>query len=216
MRSSIKIGLCIFLMAWVLTACNLPDNPSQPQFTPTPDAPMLTVSIETVLRAGPGENYDPVGSFLPGQIAEVVGTNAEETYFLIRDPANASNLVWIIKDAAKMSGTPVAVPISTAPATPTLITTLPEQAGCPTPIGGGPTPASCDGSVPVGSGCPTPIGGGPTPVTCGVSPIMKSDSIQPIFYTATPVPLLPSVRIAPSGSSCPTPIGGGPTPVSCK
>ena len=161
--------------------------------------PMVSVSIATDCRAGPGQVYDPVGVLNPGQVSEAAGLSPEGDYWLIRDPASPTTLCWLGAEDVTVTGDPGGLPVSVPPPTPTLVVT---QVGCPTPVGGGSTPVSC----PELAGCPTPIGGGPTPVSCS-SPVGACPT--PIGGGPTPVSCISLV------GGCPTPVGGGPTPVSC-
>ena len=177
----------------VLSGCNFPA--AQGVQEPEANALMLSVSLVTEVRTGPGQVYDVVGLLNPGQEVEAVGISPDGQYWQVRDPANPEVLRWLKKDFATVSGNPIGLPISTPPPTPTLVSGAEWASGCPTPIGGGPTPVSCNvsgGDSSSAGGCPTPIGGGPTPVSCDAS---GGDSS--------------------SAGGCPTPIGGGPTPVSC-
>ena len=190
----------VFVLVCGLAACNLPaaSEDGAPAIAQTETlvargvegtmaaVPLVSVSMATDCRTGPGQVYDPVGVLNPGQVSEAVGLSPEGDYWLIRDPASPTTLCWLGGEYVTVTGDPSGLPVSFPPPTPTLVV---SQVGCPTPIGGGSTPVSC--SSPAG-GCPTPIGGGPTPVSCS-SPVGGCPT--PIGGGPTPV-------------SCVTPVGG--------
>jgi hypothetical protein len=215
----------VLVLLFGLAACNLPvaSEDAAPAIAQTEtliargveetmaSVPMVSVSVATDCRTGPGQEYDPVGVLNPGQAYDAVGRSPEGDYWLIRVPATSTTLCWLGGEHVTVTGDPSGLPVSPPPATPTLVVT---QAGCPTPIGGGPTPVSC----PTSGGCPTPVGGGPTPVSCptsGGGPGLIGGCPTPIGGGPTPVSC-PSSDGGPGLiGGCPTPIGGGPTPVSC-
>ena len=48
--------------------------------TPTPAIPMVSVSLDTNCRTGPGKIYDYLGALLVGEKAEIVGKNTTSNY----------------------------------------------------------------------------------------------------------------------------------------
>jgi hypothetical protein len=217
--AKVKIVFLVMLAALTLSVCNLPITQGIDEASSA--VPMVTVSMITEYRTGPGQAYEVIGVLNPGQEIEALGRSPDGDYLLIRDPASPVSLGWLKHEDVTVSGNPVALPISTPPPMPTVVTAPELAGGCPTPIGGGPTPVSCDGptgdSISTG-GCPTPVGGGPTPVSCD-RPIGDSTSASgcptPVGGGPTPISCDGPTGDSTSASGCPTPIGGGPTPVSC-
>ncbi|MBI9050488.1 MAG: hypothetical protein JEZ00_13790 [Anaerolineaceae bacterium] len=213
--------ILIFFLCFTLlfTSCNLPD-PITTQDS-TPDKQYITVNMDSTIFSGPDEVFEPLGMLAAGQSAEFLGTNIDGDFYLILDPGNSENQVWIKSEFVTLEKPMKGVKIFTPAPSPTVLltTVVPtvEEPGCPTPIGGGPTPISCTEEDPApGSGCPTPVGGGPTPITCTTLVPSSPDSGCPTPIGGGPTPITCTTLVPPSpGSGCPTPIGGGPTPVTC-
>lgn len=90
-----------------------------PEFTATPSIPLITVSVNTNCRVGPGKAYEPpVGGLLVGQTGEVYGKNAAGTYWYIRLP-NSNTYCWVTGEYATVVGNTAALPVFTPPPTPT-------------------------------------------------------------------------------------------------
>jgi hypothetical protein len=110
-------------------------TPELPTFTPsfTPSAtlsltpvstatsllPLISVSVATNCRVGPGRAYDRVGALLVGQVAEVVGRHPNGTYWYIRNPSQSSGFCWLWGEYATVTGNFAALPVFTPPPTPT-------------------------------------------------------------------------------------------------
>ncbi len=117
------------------------DVPDTVQFTPTvtltatSQVPMVSVSMDTNCRFGPGSVYDLMGGLLVGQNAEVIGRNAISDYWVIRLPSNPSVTCWIWGQYATVVGNTSALPIIEPPPTPTPTRTptrtLPPPAAAP-------------------------------------------------------------------------------------
>ena len=105
-------------------------TPSTPTFTPsatlsptpvfssTPLVPMISVSVPTNCRVGPGKVYDRVGGLLVGQVAEVIGRNPNGNYWYIRNPSR-DGFCWLWGEYATVTGNFAALPVFTPPPTPT-------------------------------------------------------------------------------------------------
>jgi hypothetical protein len=101
---------------------NTPERPSEtpsPIFTFTPTVPMVTVSIETNCRTGPGTAYDNLGVLPVGQPAEVIGRNASGDTWIIRLPSNPAIICWLWGYYATVSGNTSGLIVYTPPSTPT-------------------------------------------------------------------------------------------------
>jgi hypothetical protein len=90
-----------------------------PIFTPTPVVPLISVSLATNCRVGPGKVYDRVGALLVGQFAEVYGRNEISNYWYIRNPNAANSFCWLWGEYATVSGNVSALPVYTPPPSPT-------------------------------------------------------------------------------------------------
>ena len=92
---------------------------STPLFTATPVVPLISVSVATNCRVGPGRVYDRVGALLVGEVAEVAGRNPTDNYWYIRNPDSSSGYCWLWGEYATLSGNYAALPVFTPPPTPT-------------------------------------------------------------------------------------------------
>jgi hypothetical protein len=100
-----------------------------PTITPTstPPAPMVSVSIDTNCRFGPGDVYDYLGALLVGETSEVVGKNSGETFWYIHNPDPPPEFCWIWGHYAAVEGDTSQLPVLTPPPTPTpKVTPTPE------------------------------------------------------------------------------------------
>lgn len=90
-----------------------------PNFTATSSTPLISVTVDTNCRVGPGKVYDYLGGLYVGQIAEVYGRNSASNYFYIRLPENPSVFCWVTGEFATIVGNASALPVYTPPPTPT-------------------------------------------------------------------------------------------------
>ena len=87
--------------------------------TATTSIPMISVSVDTNCRVGPGKAYDYVGGLFIGQTAEVYGKNPGGDYFYIRLPENPGIYCWVTGQYATLTGNTSVLPVFTPPPTPT-------------------------------------------------------------------------------------------------
>ena len=87
--------------------------------TPTLSVPMVTVSVNTNCRTGPGKVYDWLGALLVGEQAEVMARSADGQYWVIRNPDNNGGLCWLWGNYATVEGPIVNLPVWDPPPTPT-------------------------------------------------------------------------------------------------
>ncbi len=108
-------------VAYTLAAMqtNTPESTFTPIFTPTPAVPMVSVTVETNCRSGPGTAYQALGILFVGDTAQVVGRNAESTYWIIKLPSNQAISCWLWGKYASVVGSTSGLPVSTPPPTPT-------------------------------------------------------------------------------------------------
>lgn len=96
------------------------DTPTPiPIFTATPEMPMISVSVPTNCRNGPGRAYDRVGSLLVGRTAEVYGRDPTGNYWYIRNPGAGAPFCWVWGEYATLTGPFQFLPVFTPPPTPT-------------------------------------------------------------------------------------------------
>lgn len=71
---------------------------------PTLPAVYVTVSVDTFCRLGPGREYEQVGILLVGEVAEVVGRDAFNLHWYIRNPDIGPQFCWISGAYATVEG----------------------------------------------------------------------------------------------------------------
>jgi hypothetical protein len=86
--------------------------------TPTLAVPMVSVSVDTNCRTGPGQIYDYIGALLTGEMAEVVGQSMDGQYWIIENP-DQSGECWLWGNYATVEGPVAGLPQYTPPPTPT-------------------------------------------------------------------------------------------------
>ena len=97
-----------------------------PEFTATLSVTLITVSVDTNCRSGPGKVYPREGSLLVGEVAEVLGVDPTNQYWYIRNPdaGNAADYCWVWDEYATLTGPTGQLPVYTPPPTPTPTLTL--------------------------------------------------------------------------------------------
>ncbi len=100
-----------------------------PTFTPTltptatntavPLTPMISVSVATNCRVGPGKVYRMVGALLVGDVVPVYARNPTGEYWYIRNPDDPGEFCWVWGEYATVTGLISTVPIFTPPPSPT-------------------------------------------------------------------------------------------------
>jgi hypothetical protein len=93
--------------------------PPLPTLTLTPNVPMVSVSVATNCRLGPGKTYQLVGFLDTGRWVQVYARDPGNAYWYIRNPANSSQFCWIWGEYATVIGLNSSVPIYTPPPTST-------------------------------------------------------------------------------------------------
>ncbi len=95
-------------------------------FTPTMEFTLITVSVATNCRVGPGKVYPMVGALLVGETARVYARNSLGNYWYIRNPDIPSDFCWVWGEFATVLGPSMLLPVFTPPPTPTAtLTPLP-------------------------------------------------------------------------------------------
>lgn len=90
-----------------------------PSLTFTPLVPLISVSVPTNCRNGPGKVYDMVGALLVGVVAEVYGRDPTNNYWYIRNPDWGDEFCWVWGEYATLTGPVLLLPVFTPPPTPT-------------------------------------------------------------------------------------------------
>ncbi|HEY6074991.1 MAG TPA: hypothetical protein VIV15_16835, partial [Anaerolineales bacterium] len=90
-----------------------------PTLTFTPIIPLISVSVPTNCRSGPGKVYDYRGALLVGEVAEVLARDPTGNYWYIRNPDSAGNFCWLWGRYATITGNSLILPVYTPPPTPT-------------------------------------------------------------------------------------------------
>ena len=99
----------------------IPTSTLTPTLVPssTPTFPMISVSVATNCRVGPGKIYQLLGYLPENQWVRVYAGNATHDYWYIRNPSNASEFCWIWGEYATFIGSLGGLPIYTPPPSPT-------------------------------------------------------------------------------------------------
>ncbi len=107
------------------TPTSIPAWTETPSLTPTltmtftPSVPMISVSVDTNCRTGPGRVYDLVGALTVGKSAEVIARDPTGNYWYIRNPNDPTSFCWVWGQYATVSGNIAGLPVYTPPPTPT-------------------------------------------------------------------------------------------------
>lgn len=90
-----------------------------PFYSPTSAVVLVSVSVPTNCRSGPGKVYDYRGALLVGETTEVFGWEGRGEYWYVRNPDRAGDFCWIWGKYASLTGHPGSLPALTPPPTPT-------------------------------------------------------------------------------------------------
>ena len=121
-QTAIAHAVAATLAAMVTNTPELTPTPSltyTPSFTLTPEHPLISISVQTNCRSGPGTVYDVLGIMNVGETAQVVGRNAETDNWIIRLPSNPAVTCWLWGKYASVVGNTTGLPNINPPPTPT-------------------------------------------------------------------------------------------------
>jgi hypothetical protein len=107
------------LAAMVTDTPPFPSDTPLPTLTFTPQVPMVSVSVETNCRTGPGTVYPALGILRVGQSAEVVGVSIYKDTWIIKLPSNPAVTCWLWGQYATVVGDTNGLPALNPPPTPT-------------------------------------------------------------------------------------------------
>lgn len=104
-------------------------TPQAPTATPTavstatPVVALISASINTNCRSGPGPQYKLVGYLFVGQQSEVLARNRSGSWWYIRNPAHPERSCWVWAQTTQVSGDSAAIPLysSLAAQTPVVV-----------------------------------------------------------------------------------------------
>ncbi|MFQ5921331.1 MAG: hypothetical protein ACE5M4_00665 [Anaerolineales bacterium] len=100
--------------------------------TSTPSIPMVSVSLNTNCRTGPGRAYDYRGALLIGETEEVVALSTVPNYWYITNPGRPGEFCYLWGEYATVVGNTEALPLFTPLPSPTA-TNTPTPSNTPTP-----------------------------------------------------------------------------------
>ncbi len=109
--ASIVVALATKMPEFTFT----PSLTPTPIFTLTPSVPMVSVSLPTNCRSGPGTAYDILGLLNAGESAEVVGRNTSSDNWIIRLPYNPAITCWLWGQYATVVGNTSGLPVYNSP-----------------------------------------------------------------------------------------------------
>ncbi len=101
----------------VLSPTPLPPTATKTPFQPP--IPLVSVSVSTNCRSGPGTDFDLLGNLQAGDVAQVVGKYPSLNFWIIKNPDKAGNC-WLWGEYATVIGTTALVPLVTPPPTPSV------------------------------------------------------------------------------------------------
>ncbi len=104
-----------------LTASPIPPATLTPtaSLTSTPLVAMISVSIPTNCRLGPGKVYKMIGVLQDGYWVQAYARDPTNNYWYIRNPANSADFCWVWGEYASVTGPAYSLPIYTPPPSPT-------------------------------------------------------------------------------------------------
>ena len=158
-----------------------------PTNTPKPGKPVVSVSVSTNCRTGPGTSYPRVGSLLTWQTAKLIARHPDLDYWYIQLPENGRHC-WLWGYYASPSGSYQDLPVFTPPppptsgpsSTPTLTKTAPDITPSSTPK---PTKTPTKTKIP-----PSATPGSPPPPSPTSPPTNTPQPTDPPTPTNTPRP----------------------------
>lgn len=105
--------------AQATSTSELPTMTASPSFTPEPTGtstvPMISVTVDTNCRTGPGRDYERVGILLVGETTEIIGRDAFGQYWYVRNPDVGPEYCWVSGEYAVISGNTLALLVQPVP-----------------------------------------------------------------------------------------------------
>jgi hypothetical protein len=100
------------------TGTGLPTSTATITPTLTLTVPMISVSVDTNCRTGPGNVYDLLGFLKVGEAAEIIGWEGVGNFYVIKEP-RGSKECWLWANYATVSGSTAGLKVYAIPPTPT-------------------------------------------------------------------------------------------------
>ena len=100
-------------------ATEAPTETPLPPESPTPGVPMVSVSVDTNCRYGPGKTYDQLGFLTVGEQTEVIARDPSGYYWYVSNPDRPGGYCWLWGEYATATGDTATLPIFTPPPSPT-------------------------------------------------------------------------------------------------
>ena len=90
----------------------------QETIPPGSTVPVISASANTNCRLGPSQVYEIVGYLLPGQQANVLGSDDTQTWWYIENPSRAGGFCWVWSGSTSVEGDVSVLPVITPPPPP--------------------------------------------------------------------------------------------------
>jgi hypothetical protein len=105
-----------------------PQSEEQPEATSTstPGPPMISVSVDTNCRSGPGLIYEYLGALMTYEEAEVLAQSTVPGFWVIENPDLLGSECWVGEQYASIQGDTSGLPVRTPPPTATPEETAPS------------------------------------------------------------------------------------------
>jgi heat shock protein HslJ len=103
--------------------------------TAEPGVPSLTANATAEVWIGPGDDYPQIGILETGDTAEVIGTSADDGWWVIRFPGAPNDQGWVAAESVTTSNAST-VPVIQAPPLPTPMPAQPPVAAINAPVQG--------------------------------------------------------------------------------
>lgn len=97
--------------------------------SPTSIVPMISVSVPTNCRSGPGKAYNMEGALMVGEVAQVLGSDPTGKYWYIPNPDQPGDYCYVWGEYATITGYAGSIQVFTPPPTPLPTATPPPAPG---------------------------------------------------------------------------------------
>ncbi|MBM3145989.1 MAG: hypothetical protein FJ010_13680 [Chloroflexi bacterium] len=104
-----------------------PSLTPEPTYTATSTVPMVSVSVDTNCRFGPGKDFELLGALLVGEQTEIIARDPSGYYWYVRNPDRPGGFCWLWGNYASTTGNIASLPVFTPPATLTPTATFTPQ-----------------------------------------------------------------------------------------
>jgi hypothetical protein len=101
-----------------VTVTPAPTIPMPPTSTVAPVTATTDQDKDIYVLQGPGMNFSAIGTFLKGQVTNVIGRNEAGDWIQIDVPSAPGNAGWVPKQLIKLQGDVATIPLAAIPPTP--------------------------------------------------------------------------------------------------